>query len=80
LFFFFFLPQTGEEFGQFALTPKYRRWLTHSISDYYGLESKSVTTGDPARRVVYVGVKGVGKKRWDKLRGCQLPRPLWEVC
>ncbi|KAJ3942914.1 uncharacterized protein N0V96_007143 [Colletotrichum fioriniae] len=30
----------------------FKRWLTHSISDYYGLQSHSVTTGEPARRVV----------------------------
>jgi len=27
----------------------YRRWLVHSIATYYGLETWSVTTGDPAR-------------------------------
>lgn len=35
----------------------HRRWLTHSISDYYGLDSKSALVGNPARRVIYVGVK-----------------------
>ena len=56
-----------------------RRWLTHSISDYYGLESRSVSVGNPARRVVYVGVKPVGKR--GGLPGwVELPRPLWEVC
>jgi hypothetical protein len=63
-----------------SLTSCRRRWLTHSISDYYGLESKSVTTGNPARRVVYVGVKSLGKRKHAKIRQSQLPRPLWEVC
>ncbi|KAK4144565.1 R3H-associated N-terminal domain-containing protein [Dichotomopilus funicola] len=35
----------------------FKRWLTHSISDYYGLDSKSALVGNPARRVIYVGVK-----------------------
>ena len=56
-----------------------RRWLTHSISDYYGLQSHSVTIGNPARRVVYVSVKSVAKQVaapvWK-----ELPKPLWEVC
>jgi len=63
-----------------SLTMRSRRWLTHSISDYYGLESKSVTTGNPARRVVYVGVKSMGKRKTANIRQLQLPRPLWEVC
>jgi len=52
--------------------------LTHSISDYYGLQSKSVTIGDPARRVVYLSVKSAAKRAaplW-----AELPKPLWEVC
>ncbi|KAM7219012.1 R3H-associated N-terminal domain containing protein [Rhypophila decipiens] len=40
-------------------TGAFKRWLTHSISDYYGLDSRSMTVGNPARRVVYVGVKQV---------------------
>jgi hypothetical protein len=62
-----------------------RRWLTHSISGYYGLHSRSVTAGSPARRVVYVGVaeaaSGAKAKRKQKQHSwTDLPRPLWEVC
>ncbi|KAM5347970.1 hypothetical protein ACJ41O_007794 [Fusarium nematophilum] len=53
----------------------FKRWLTHSISDYYGLASRSVTLTNPSRRVVYVGLKTQGK---SPLRS--LPRPMWEVC
>lgn len=53
----------------------YKRWLTHSISDYYGLESRSVTLPDPSRKVVYVGFR----KR-DAGGSRQVPRPLWEIC
>lgn len=58
-----------------------RRWLTHSISDYYGLESKSVMVGSPARRVVYVGVKQKqqrGVRHKPPIRPV-LPPPLWEM-
>ncbi|KAI9677736.1 MAG: Dihydroorotate dehydrogenase (quinone), mitochondrial [Trizodia sp. TS-e1964] len=49
------------------------RWLVHSIGSYYGLPTWSVTVGDPARRVAYVGIGEVGK-----LGGCvrTLPQPL----
>lgn len=62
--------ETGEEDGSGA----FKRWLTHSISDYYGLVSRSVTVGSPARRCVYVGVRDVDLK----IRAA-LPRPLWEL-
>lgn len=67
------------------LTPP-RRWLTHAISAYYGLESRSVTTGAPARRVVYVGITGPApvaagaRKPRERHFWTDLPRPLWEVC
>ncbi|KAI0404353.1 hypothetical protein F4802DRAFT_252407 [Xylaria palmicola] len=57
----------------------FRRWLTHSISDYYGLESRSVLVGDPERKVVYVGVEQMKTGRAPSARA-QLPRPLWELC
>lgn len=57
----------------------FKRWLTHSISDYYGLQSHSVTTGEPARRVVYVTVREQGKRSSPK-KHTVLPRPLWEMC
>ncbi|KAK0636713.1 R3H-associated N-terminal domain-containing protein [Bombardia bombarda] len=55
------------------------RWLTHSISDYYGLDSKSVTVGNPARRVVYVGVKHLSQLQHTPLIRSALPPPLWEM-
>ncbi|KAK3905947.1 R3H-associated N-terminal domain-containing protein [Staphylotrichum tortipilum] len=58
----------------------FKRWLTHSISDYYGLDSKSVMIGNPARRVVYVGVKQkqAGPRHKPPSRPV-LPPPLWEM-
>jgi len=47
----------------------------HSISTYYGLDSKSVTLGTPAKRVVYVGVKQVARAHAHPV----LPPPLWEM-
>ncbi|KAL6872971.1 R3H-associated N-terminal domain-containing protein [Trichoderma novae-zelandiae] len=57
----------------------YKRWLTHAISDYYGLTSRSVTLAN-AQRVVYIGLKQM--PRWPKGLAAmhQLPRPLWEIC
>jgi hypothetical protein len=54
-----------------------RRWLVHSIAAYYGLTSRSVTVGNPARREAYVRIKEmkVGR-RSSGIRG-ELPRPLW---
>ncbi|KAK3687720.1 R3H-associated N-terminal domain-containing protein [Podospora appendiculata] len=59
-------------------TGAFRRWLTHSISDYYGLDSKSVEVGNPARRVVYVGVKQFNPRHALPIRAA-LPPPLWEM-
>ena len=63
-----------------SLTTSPRRWLTHSISDYYGLDSKSVMIGNPARRCVYVGVKQKqpGPRHKPPSRPV-LPPPLWEM-
>ncbi|KAK2000450.1 hypothetical protein LX36DRAFT_572198 [Colletotrichum falcatum] len=57
----------------------FKRWLTHSISDYYGLQSHSVTTGEPARKVVYVTLRDPPASAAPKKRTA-LPRPLWEMC
>ncbi|RSL78969.1 hypothetical protein CEP51_007771 [Fusarium floridanum] len=54
----------------------FKRWLTHSISDYYGLASRSVTLTNPSRRVVYVGLKSTH----GTLPTRTLPRPMWEIC
>ncbi|KAK4237338.1 R3H-associated N-terminal domain-containing protein [Achaetomium macrosporum] len=59
----------------------FKRWLTHSISDYYGLDSKSVMVGNPERRVVYIGVKQQqqhGPRHKPPSRPI-LPPPLWEM-
>ncbi|KAI1368605.1 R3H-associated N-terminal domain-containing protein [Xylaria arbuscula] len=57
----------------------FRRWITHSISDYYGLQSRSVLVGEPKRKVVYVGIKQMKTGRAPPVRS-DLPRPLWELC
>lgn len=61
----------------YVLTLGDRRWLAHAISDYYGLDSKSVTVGNPGRRVVYLSPKA---SRHSSMRQPQFPRPMWEVC
>ncbi|KAI1340420.1 R3H-associated N-terminal domain-containing protein [Xylariaceae sp. FL0016] len=55
----------------------FRRWITHSISDYYGLQSRSVLVGNPKRKVVYVGVRDMTTGHAPRIA---LPRPLWELC
>ncbi|TKA31419.1 hypothetical protein B0A50_02265 [Salinomyces thailandicus] len=55
------------------------RYLVHLIAAYYGLQTWSVTTGDPARREAYVGLKIDPKTRQPSLGRNQLPRPLWLV-
>ncbi|KAI0514847.1 R3H-associated N-terminal domain-containing protein [Xylaria bambusicola] len=57
----------------------FRRWITHSISDYYGLQSRSVLVGEPKRKVVYVGIKQMKTGHTPPVRA-DLPRPLWELC
>ncbi|KAF4555655.1 Hypothetical protein D9617_2g056180 [Elsinoe fawcettii] len=51
------------------------RWLVHAIADYYGLETWSITTGNPARREAYVGLKPDAKVEAKT----ELPRPLWVI-
>jgi hypothetical protein len=55
------------------------RWLVHSIGQYYGLETWSVTTGRPARREAYVGIKEVKLKTGKAITKASLPRPLWAM-
>jgi hypothetical protein len=55
----------------------YRRWLVHSIAAYYGLSSRSVTVGNPARREAYVGIKELKSGRSMSSAHEELPRPLW---
>ncbi|KAK0702092.1 R3H-associated N-terminal domain-containing protein, partial [Lasiosphaeria miniovina] len=61
----------------------FKRWLSHLISEYYGLDSKSVTVGNPARRVVYVGIKQLSsahhRRGYPLSILSALPPPLWEM-
>jgi hypothetical protein len=54
-----------------------RRWLVHSIAAYYGLTSRSVTVGNPARREAYVRIKEMKTGRRPSGIQGELPRPLW---
>ncbi|KAJ4390063.1 hypothetical protein N0V93_007536 [Gnomoniopsis smithogilvyi] len=56
----------------------FKRFLTHSISSYYGLESRSVNMGTPSRRCVYIGIRAVDLKKGSQIY-TDLPRPLWEL-
>jgi hypothetical protein len=56
-----------------------RRYLVHSIAAYYGLQTWSITTGNPARREAYVGLPLDPKTRRPSLTRSELPRPLWAV-
>ena len=49
------------------------RYLVHSIAQYYGLKTWSVTRGHPPRREAYVGLKT------GRLTRNEMPRPLWAV-
>lgn len=55
------------------------RWLVHHIGVYYGLNTWSVTVGNPARREAYVGLKGPKLKTGGgNQQLCRpLPRPLY---
>jgi hypothetical protein len=75
---------TGASFGYIFLVMefrnvliRYRRWLVHSIAVYYGLTSRSITVGDPARREAYVGIKEMKTGRSLSTVHGELPRPLW---
>ncbi|KAK5108005.1 hypothetical protein LTR62_008899 [Meristemomyces frigidus] len=55
------------------------RYLVHSIATYYGLQTWSITTGNPARREAYVGLKLDPMTRRPSLNKGEMPRPLWAV-
>jgi len=61
----------GDQGGSFG------RWLVHSIAAYYGLTSRSVTVGNPARREAWVGIKEIKTGRAMSSPRNELPRPLW---
>ncbi|KAM0258588.1 hypothetical protein ACHAQJ_003759 [Trichoderma viride] len=60
-------------------TATFKRWLSHAISDYYGLTSRSVTLAN-AQRVVYIGLNQMPHLQKAIPPLAQLPRPLWEIC
>lgn len=54
------------------------RWLVHHIGVYYGLNTWSITVGDPARREAYIGLKEARLRGNDMGQVCRpMPRPLW---
>lgn len=56
------------------------RWLVHHIGVYYGLSTWSITTGNPARREAYIGLKDTKLRTGNRDQQiCQppLPRPLY---
>jgi hypothetical protein len=54
------------------------RWLVHHIGVYYGLNTWSVTVGNPARREAYIGVKDAKMRSGHQGTICKpMPRPLW---
>lgn len=57
------------------------RWLVHHIGVYYGLNTWSVTVGNPARREAYIGVKGAKLRTGNSgTMICRpLPRPLFAL-
>ncbi|GME43662.1 UV-damaged DNA-binding protein [Neofusicoccum parvum] len=57
------------------------RWLVHSIAAYYGLETWSVTTGTPAKREAYIGIKENKMKTGHRNAASRkpLPQPLWSI-
>lgn len=62
-----------------VLTSSRRRYLVHSIGQYYGLKTWSITRGNPARREAYVGLKTDPKTRRPSLTRSEMPRPLYAV-
>jgi hypothetical protein len=57
----------------------YSRWLVHSIGQYYGLRTWSVSRGNPVRREAYVGIEEFKTSRRREPARSSLPRPLWTM-
>jgi hypothetical protein len=54
------------------------RWLVHHIGVYYGLNTWSVTVGNPARREAYIGLKDAKMRSGSAGTICKpMPTPLW---
>lgn len=68
-----------DSFGDDESSASYKRWLTHSISDYYGLASRSVLVSGSSHKVVYVGLKQAHRMAPAGALP-RMPRPLWELC
>lgn len=73
------LGKSLEDFAAEDANCNISRWLVHSIADYYGLSSRSITVGDPARREAYVGIREVKSGRSPTASHAELPRPLWAM-
>ncbi|CAK4033398.1 hypothetical protein DOTSEDRAFT_71739 [Lecanosticta acicola] len=57
----------------------FSRYLVHCIAQYYGLQTWSVTTGNPATRCAYVGLKIDPKTRRPSLTRSEMPQPLYAI-
>ncbi|KAJ4154094.1 hypothetical protein LMH87_010557 [Akanthomyces muscarius] len=68
-----------DSFGDDESSASFKRWLTHSISDYYGLASRSVLVSGSSHKVVYVGLKQAHHMA-PVAAISRMPRPLWELC
>lgn len=58
----------------------FKRWLAHSLSDYYGLTSTSSTVdspGKPGNRVVYMSLRPEATQ--PDSGPVLIPRPMWEL-
>ncbi|KAF2423471.1 hypothetical protein EJ08DRAFT_672531 [Tothia fuscella] len=58
---------------------RFGRWLVHSIGQYYGLRTWSLSRGDPVKRETYIGIQELeATRKHDAIRNA-LPRPLWAM-
>ncbi|KIH86598.1 hypothetical protein SPBR_08485 [Sporothrix brasiliensis 5110] len=57
-------------------TGSFKRWIAHSLSDYYGLTSQS-TNIDASNRVVYVSLRDEAIR--SGAGPILIPRPMWEL-
>ncbi|KAL1891853.1 hypothetical protein Sste5346_007397 [Sporothrix stenoceras] len=57
-------------------TGSFKRWIAHSLSDYYGLTSQS-TNIDASNRVVYVSLRDEATR--SGAGPILIPRPMWEL-
>ena len=65
--------------GYQMLTRTCRRWMVQVIAKYYGLSSRSIAVGDPARSETYVAIREKKASETDTQSSChskELPKPL----